>query len=291
MKSVEELRIPGHAPRETEIASAAGFRLTEVRCTAGPEDRAYEEQHSHLCVALVKNGSFSYRTPRGSCVLRPGWLLLGTAGCEYLCSHENGRGDDCLAVAFSEETLDQIASAAGIPAVFDTFPPALPPIPRIVALMSLAERGAERSGGSTLGLEGLVFEIVTGVCNELRDPGSSAEPQPSPNRPRDASDRINSAVTFLENNLAAPLSLGDIAASVDLSRFHFLRLFRREVGVTPHQYLIRSRIRRAIELLLTTPHTVTEVAYASGFGDLSNFERTFRRSVGWSPGQFRSLRP
>jgi AraC family transcriptional regulator len=74
-----------------------------------------------------------------------------------------------------------------------------------------------------------------------------------------------------------------------MSPFHFLRLFTNVLGVSPHQYLVRSRLRRAARLLVGREKTVTEVALDVGFADLSNFVRTFRRAAGVSPGAFRQM--
>ena len=73
-----------------------------------------------------------------------------------------------------------------------------------------------------------------------------------------------------------------------LSPFHFLRLFSQVLGVTPHQYLVRSRLRRAARLLADDDRAVTDVAFDVGFGDLSNFVRTFHRAAGVSPRGFRN---
>ena len=59
------------------------------------------------------------------------------------------------------------------------------------------------------------------------------------------------------------------------------------LGITPHQYLVRSRLRRAARLLADDEKPVTDIAYDVGFGDLSNFVRTFHRAAGVSPGKFR----
>ena len=72
-----------------------------------------------------------------------------------------------------------------------------------------------------------------------------------------------------------------------LSPFHFLRTFANVLGVTPHQYLVRSRLRHAARLLADEDRSVTDVAYDVGFGDLSNFIRTFHRAAGVSPSGFR----
>jgi AraC-like DNA-binding protein len=74
---------------------------------------------------------------------------------------------------------------------------------------------------------------------------------------------------------------------VQLSPFHFLRLFSTVLGVTPHQYLVRARLRRAARLLIETQQSVTNIALEAGFADLSNFVRTFHRAAGVSPGHFR----
>ena len=88
-------------------------------------------------------------------------------------------------------------------------------------------------------------------------------------------------------NIAAIYGLERAAAEVGLSTFHFLRLFARVLGVTPHQYLVRSRLRRAARLLADATRPITDVAYDVGFGDLSNFVRTFHRAAGMSPRRFR----
>lgn len=110
-------------------------------------------------------------------------------------------------------------------------------------------------------------------------------------RPPTAGDieRALCAVDFIEAHAAQPLSLSEVAAEVDLSPFHFLRLFRRVIGLTPHQVLVHTRIRHAARALLEgEPRaSVTDIAYQVGFGDLSNFVRTFGRLVGCSPLRLR----
>ena len=74
---------------------------------------------------------------------------------------------------------------------------------------------------------------------------------------------------------------------IKINSLHFLRLFTGVLGVTPHQYLVRSRLRHAARLLADDGIAVTEIAYDVGFGDLSNFVRTFHRAAGVSPTKFR----
>src|SRR5690242_18132991 len=75
------------------LAEGAGWRVTEVTCRAGPQDRAYQEQHDWTCIAAVLDGTFRYRTVGGHALMTPGSLLLGGAGTCFECGHEHGRGD------------------------------------------------------------------------------------------------------------------------------------------------------------------------------------------------------
>ena len=99
--------------------------------------------------------------------------------------------------------------------------------------------------------------------------------------------RAVETATWIEANSHRPIDLDAAARQAGLSPFHFLRLFSRVLGVTPHQYLVRSRLRHAASLLTGEDITVTDIAYDVGFGDLSNFVRTFHRAAGVSPGVFR----
>ena len=92
---------------------------------------------------------------------------------------------------------------------------------------------------------------------------------------------------WIDANADQPVDLDGAARTVGLSPFHFLRIFARSLGVTPHQYLVRARLRRAARLLAEDARPVTDIAYDVGFGDLSNFVRSFHRAAGVSPQRFR----
>ena len=102
--------------------------------------------------------------------------------------------------------------------------------------------------------------------------------------------RAVEAAEWLDAHAHEAIDLLDTAAAAGLSPFHFLRVFSSVVGVTPHQYLVRTRLRRAARLLAETDRRVTDIAYDVGFGDFSNFVRTFRRAALESPRRFRAGR-
>jgi AraC family transcriptional regulator len=104
---------------------------------------------------------------------------------------------------------------------------------------------------------------------------------------RDAA-RVAGVLRSLEARTAELLTLGDLARAAGLSRYHFLRTFKAVTGVTPHQWLLRARLRDAAERLVTSRAPVTEIALDVGFEDLSNFIRTFRTEFGVSPSRYRA---
>lgn len=86
----------------------------------------------------------------------------------------------------------------------------------------------------------------------------------------------------LETTPETRLSVDDMAREAFVSKYHFIRCFKDEVGLTPHQFQIQNRIRKAKRLLHTT-ETITEVALTTGFYDQSHFIKQFEKQVGMSP--------
>jgi AraC family transcriptional regulator len=99
--------------------------------------------------------------------------------------------------------------------------------------------------------------------------------------------RIGDAVRCIELNADRTLDLNELAVVAIMSKYHFLRTFRRVVGLTPYQYLLNIRMRRAAVRLIRTAEPISDIAFESGFGDLSTFNGRFRDVFGMSPSAFR----
>jgi AraC-like DNA-binding protein len=91
----------------------------------------------------------------------------------------------------------------------------------------------------------------------------------------------------MDRSYADALDIEALANSVHLSRAHFIRSFRETFGETPHRYLQRRRIERAMSLLRETDRPVTEICLDVGFVSLGTFSRTFNEVVGISPSGYR----
>ncbi|MFT3761132.1 MAG: AraC family transcriptional regulator [Pseudoxanthomonas sp.] len=264
-----------------DLAAGPGWRVSDVICNAGPRDRPFEERHDGYGIAIVGEGSFRYRTGVGRALLGPGALLLGNHDQCFECGHEHAAGDRCLAFHYSPETFERIV--AEVPGARRAELPvaSLPPLEALAPLLAAAE--AARDDADVVALEemalrlaGVVVATVVGARRAGRRPSVRDE------------RRITRAVRRIEAGAGADMSLSALAEEAAMSPYHFLRVFRQGVGMTPHQYLLRLRLHRAATRLLRSDEPIAAIAYACGFADLSTFNRRFRRVMGVAPGAWRA---
>ena len=104
-------------------------------------------------------------------------------------------------------------------------------------------------------------------------------------------DPVQSAVGYIIAHYAEDVSLDDLADISTVSPSHLIRLFKRQMGTTPHDYLMRYRISRAKELLAETTLTSAAIAWQVGFASESNFSYRFSQMVGQSPRAWRQSSP
>ncbi|MDI3561907.1 helix-turn-helix domain-containing protein [Bradyrhizobium sp. Arg816] len=95
----------------------------------------------------------------------------------------------------------------------------------------------------------------------------------------------------IDSNIDQRISVEALAKLASLSVCYFVRAFKQSVGVTPHDYLIRRRVERTMELLSRTEMPLSEIALAAGFADQSHCARRFRQHVGMSPRDYRWSMP
>jgi len=100
-------------------------------------------------------------------------------------------------------------------------------------------------------------------------------------------DGIRRALQFLGDHFAEPITLSQIALEARLSKFHCCRLFQQQMGLPLRRYIQQLRVDRAKILLGDPEMTISAVAYATGFNDLSHFDHVFRQIAGVSPTDYR----
>jgi AraC family transcriptional regulator len=99
--------------------------------------------------------------------------------------------------------------------------------------------------------------------------------------------KLRLAKTFVNDNLASSLSLTDLASLVEMGPCHFARAFKESTGLSPHQYVLRRRIDRAIEMLKDERSSLAGIAYDLGFSSQGHFTTVFRKFTGTQPTNYR----
>jgi AraC-like DNA-binding protein len=260
----------------TTILQSDSISVYDYRCTAGPDSKPFVEQHACHSVAYVRKGSFGCTKRGQSFELVAGSILVGHPGDEYICTHDHHIcGDECLSFALSPDLVDGLGGKAE---VWQTG--CAPPLPELMVLGELAQAATE--GRSDIGLD----EVGHALANRFVEVVSGRTQKSPQATARDRRRAVETAL-WIDAHSHHAIELEHAAGQAGLSPFHFLRLFSSVLGVTPHQYLVRSRLRHAARLLADDERSITDVAFDVGFGDLSNFVRTFHRAAGVPPLRFR----
>jgi AraC family transcriptional regulator len=281
------------SPIVCPLAKGDGWSVEDLLCTCGRHDHPFEEQHATVTVAVVMAGTFQYRAAakleRTSHLMIPGSLLLGNHGQSFECSHEHGSGDRCLSFHFSQDYFESLAANAGSPRGERSFPVARLGVVRdLSSVIARASTGVARAGGPRRGPDwnawweevGLdLAALAVRIANGSAGSGKVAIPG--------AVARVTRILRNLEANPTFGPSIRRLALDAGLSPYHFLRTFEQLTGVTPHRYIRRMRLRQAAAELLAERKPILDVVMGCGFGDVSNFNRAFRREFGMCPSLFR----
>ena len=263
------------------LAHGDGWRVADVVCTSGPGDRTFEEQHAHYAIAVVLAGTFQYSSQAGRALMTPGSLMLGRPGQCFECGHEHADGDRCVSFSFDTDYFERIIAGSGHARRRGFAAMRIPPLRSTAPIIAsvAANLVAPAASWDELGVTLSVAAVA------LAD-GET----PSYRVPLNAEVRVSRSIRAIDREPAAPVPLDNLARDADLSPYHFLRTFQRLTGVTPHQYVVRARLREAALGLRVRSDRILDIALDCGFGDVSNFNRMFRAEFGCSPRAYRRRR-
>jgi AraC-like DNA-binding protein len=252
-----------------------------VVCVWGGGVGCFVEQHNGYSIAAVTRGSFQYRGSSGTVTLVPGSFLLGNHRACFECGHEHAQGDRCLSFRFEpahfECLIDEIDARAK-----NFSRPSLPPIPELARLFTDAELARDERDSAAL--EEISVRMVGAVTTVLSTSSHSTR-RPSARDER----RITDAVRRIETRADEAWTLTRLASDAAMSPYHFLHTFRCVTGITPHQFVLRTRLHRAAIRLRQSDDQIAAIAFDAGFNDLATFNRRFRRLMGVTPGVYRGL--
>jgi AraC-like DNA-binding protein len=287
-QALAQRRLNGDAgeARSRVIARGKNWRVADVLCTSGPQDRPFEEQHHEVSIAMVLAGTFQYRADANHRIknelMTPGSLMIGYPGQCFECGHSHGEGDRCISFWYSPDYFERIASDAGVRHPRATFRelrvPALSELTTVITRASVGLLNSPMMAWEELSLKlaALTAQLVNGI------------PERNLHLPPSSHARVSHVVRLIERHPELDWSLASLAQEAKLSSYHFLRTFEQVAGVTPHQFIRRTRLREAALQLASDSSRILDVALDSGFGDVSNFNRAFRTEFGLSPRAFRT---
>src|ERR1700716_111978 len=214
----------------TTLLQRQSVSVSDFRCSAGPDDTPFVERYGCHSVSYVRKGSFGCSTRGRFFELVAGSILVGHPGDEFICTHDHVCGDECLSFFLSPELVEAIGDRPEVGGIGPA-----PPLPELMVLGELAQAAA--SGGSDVGLD----EVGHALANRLVEGVSGRTQKPVQAMARDRRRAVETAL-WIDAHSHQPIELEDAAGEAGLSPFHFLRLFSNVLGVSPHPYLVRSRV-------------------------------------------------
>jgi AraC family transcriptional regulator len=263
------------------LRQGQGWSIGDYLCTAGPDDRPFEERHEEFSIAAVIEGTFTYRADTGTAVMHPGAFLFGNSATCYECGHDHSTGDRCVAFHFSPAYFAEVAASIAGSGRFRFPAPMLPVMPKLLPWLVRIE--ARTAHAERLEMDESAPRLMAAVIGAV----SGATPLPVRASASDAR-RVANVLRYIELHAADALDLETLAGVAIMSKYHFLRTFRHIVGMTPYQFLLSVRMRRAAVRLATSSEPVSAIAFETGFGDLSTFNGRFRDVFGMSPTAYRN---
>jgi AraC family transcriptional regulator len=260
----------GDAVREKRVGDLI---LADVTYSANLRLPRHTHERPYVC--LIRSGTYSERFGRRSRACEPAMVVYHPAG-EHHCQEMHGSDVESFNVEIGptwQHRMIEIGMAADQPVQFHGG------TPQQIAVRMLEEFRHDDSG-QTPTIENLFWELLA----EIR---SSTTPSPSGSGPA----WLECVRQILHARLHEPLSLGLIADEFGIHPVHLAATFRRHFGCSVGEYLRRTRVIAAREMLENPDLPLTQIAIDTGFADQSHLTRTFKRLTGMTPGQYRTFLP
>ncbi len=229
--------------------------------------------HENYSIGVMLRGTEVITFGSRECVATAGSVILIDAEDVHA---NRSAASEYVAMKVRTDVLRSIAADIGGGDTDVSFPDAVvddPPL--FAALLHLVQTLADHP--SALEAESAFVAAIGGVLTRHGN-----LPSPAVRKERRA---IIAVRDYLKEHLAGDVSLAELTAIAQLSRFHLLRLFRHQIGVPPHEYQLQLRVAHARKLI-RRGEAISQAALATGFCDQSHLSRSFKRITGMTPGQY-----
>lgn len=269
MPQIQLIQPAAPDPPLGEVLALTAARTLELGAGEVFEDELPEGSRA---LAACLRGALTVGFPEGEAGLSAGGLALLTASGGFTLRAEEE--SQCALLRLAGELPGRLLAPAG---ACTLYPQGAAAVREAVAALSVLDR--EGSGIDAPTASGCAYTLLMKL---LRLKGTE---------PSGYSLLVEAAVGLIDEEFAYLEGLDDLAARLEISKQHLIRVFTREVGISPGKYIIRARIKYA-KLLLSEPGmSISFAAEASGFAGANYFAKVFRRETGLSPSEFQSAAP
>ena len=265
------------------------YKITDFKCHCNVCSVSNPEYNESLTISFIRKGFFGYETFRRKDEVHAGRLLISKPGYEHIASHIDGQPDITtvfeFTAAFFKEMQKQYKQAAWFLKNNDIHSLLLQSNPELDYLHSSIWKKVEKGIATNLQIDEMVIELLERVISVLTN--SKPIPAIADSLKQFHLATIENARAFIFENFSQDISLQQLAKHCLVSAFHFSRIFKAIMNISPHQYLIEIRLSHARALLTSSDQSISEIAFSCGFNSTEHFATAYRQRFGESPSSWR----
>jgi len=266
------------------------YRILDFRCHCNICSLTDVEYNDTLCISFVRKGFFEYRTFRRNDEVHIGRILITKPGIEHVTRHIDNQPDISTVFEFKKSFFERLKSEYDAHASWflqnKDMHAILLACPIDADYLHFQVMDAiQRKRVDRLYIDDMVMQMVNSILLLL---GNATDLPVVPDRvKRNHLHTIEKAKEYMLNNLVQDISLNELAEYCYVSPFHFSRLFKSILNVSPHQYLLSARLNHARILLSSTDKSVNDIGFESGFNSLEHFVTAYKQQYQLTPSQQR----
>lgn len=259
-----------------------GISLAHYRLGVGhlPE----HQQNAHLIITALDECKANVRTANGFQTRYPTRGSVCIIPSEHPFAVDAEGDSEHLALLLDPALVARAAAELRAPTRVEVVETSAPNDPVINSIaLSLDTEMETAADGGRLHAESLANILALHLVRHYTASGNLALPSVGGL----GGKRLRRVLDFIDTNYSRDVSLAELATVGGMSTFHFAREFKRATGESPHQYLIKTRVERAKELLSGSELPLVDVGFQAGFSHQSHFTRLFRKLTGTTPNSYR----
>lgn len=278
------------APDILALHSSDFYDIRKYKCNCTKCHTSPTEFSSNFNFCFVRSGYFEYQVFKKDLEVHVGTVLISKLGSEHKTRHIDNQPDICTVFHFTNAFYDSLKDHYGPKATWffknnDLQSILLQCPPDVDYLHWSIIQQTRQPSVNTLLLDELVLRLVDKVMGIL---SNHLDPVPLPaNLKKHHLLTVEKAKSYLFDHFSENISLKHLADHCCVSLFHFCRIFKSILKVTPYQYLNEIRLQHAIVLLESGSQTVTQIAYQCGFNSVENFDYAYRQRFHTTPSKSR----